>query len=854
MKKILSVFLAVIMVFSTSVIAPVSAYSASKSYAQEELAQIQKTKGFVNGKTAIVTGNCYLFVSKVCEKLYGVKYDGEQLYGNFRAKHKTGNYYTVDTYTTTSTTPTSSVVEGIIQFFLKNAAPGDIIHYGAYTTGEGNSSTHTVMINSIDNEKMSIYHANYQTTEYGRDTCHIDYIYWDSFRKYPTANEKRADGSIYSMNSLFYNKMKSSGLGISINRYTKYTDLYYLVGAAVPMMKYSRTSPYSIKISWDEIIGASKYQLDYKKSADSTYKTVSAELTDLSYDIKELEIGTEYDFRVRAYVGRKWMSWSDVLTKKALPPGITSVTFTLLSDGINMRWAKRTDVTGVRVYRSDASNGEYDCIFDTTDHSKHSYSDKRIEYGKKYYYKFERYLVVSGKTYKTLSSAKSETYELETPSIEYINKSTTSADFTLTANGVSDKFVYYVTTTKDKVIVPQTESSHGEIKLTTLENCKAYRFFAAQKTSVGMGEFKMVSFRALPAKVSGVKAANNSDGVKISFAKQSDALGYVVYRSDSENGTYKSIAELDAGTGSYIDKSVSYNTTYYYKVRSFSVLTGTTYYGAYSDVVSKKNSVGKVKGVKTLVKSPTSLTVKWDAVTNAVSYFVQYKPEGGKWASVGKVNGTSTTVSKLKLGKVYYFRVKASNNIGSGAYSDAISKKTIVPKPQTPVAKLTTKGIRVFWKNESYATGYKIYRTTTKSGKYKLVKTVTNNTSSAWTDTSVAYGKNYYYKIVCYKTVGKTTYTSSRSDYAHKKCELAAPTLKVTALDGAAELSWNKIEGAEKYIVQYRQGSGSYKSLTVKECKKTISSLAKGNVYYFRVKAASPKGDSSYCTVQSAQL
>ena len=856
MKKIISVLLAVIMVLSSAFLAPVSAYSASKGYAQEKLAEIQKEKnsGFEPGKTAVVTGNCYRFVSKVCEELYGVKYDGEELYGNFRAKHKTGNYYTVDTYTTTSTTPTSSVVEGIISFFLKNAAPGDIIHYGAYTTGTGNSSTHTVMINSIDNEKMSVFHANYQTTEYGRDTCHVDYIYWDSFRKYPTANEKRADGSIYSMNSLFYNKMRSSGLGISINRATNYTDLYYLVGAAIPMVKTTRSSPYSIKVSWDEIIGALKYQLQYKKTSDSTYTTASDTLTELLYDVKDLEIGVKYDFRVRAYVGKKWMSWSDVKTIKVNPPGITSVTFTLLSDGIDMRWAKRTDVTGVRVYRSDTEDGTYKLLKDNTDNSKRNYSDKNIEYGKTYYYKFERYLVVGGKEYDTLSSAKSATYTLQTPNISYVNTSTTSADFNLTANGASDKFVFYVTTTKDKTIVPKTETTHSEIKLTTLENCKAYRFYAAQKTAVGTGEFKRVSFRALPAKVSGVKASSTSDGIRLSFTKLSDVKGYVIERSTSENGTYKKLAELDADTNIYLDTTVAYNTTYYYRVCASAELSGTTYYGAYSDVVAKKNKLSKVTGVKLYANTPTSLNVKWSAVKTATSYTVQYKPDGGKWTTAGTVKGTSKVVSKLKLGNVYYFRVKASNNIGSGSYSDSVSKKVIIPRPQTPDAKLNTKGIRVYWKNESYATGYKIYRSTSKSGKYSLVKTVANNTTSAWTDTSVSYGKNYYYKLLCYKTVGKKTYTSSKSDYAHKKYELAVPELKITAEGTTAELTWNKVEGAEKYTVQYRHSGGSYKSLTVMECKKTISSLSSGNVYYFRVKAVSAKGSSSYCTAQSVQF
>ena len=852
MKRIVSVLLALLMLFS-AFYTPVSAYSASKMYAVDKLQSIQTQSGFIPGKTASVTGNCYAFVSKVCEKLYGVKYDGEGLYGNFRAKHQTGNYYTVGTYTTKETYPSSSVVEGIISFFVKNAVPGDVIHYGAYTTGTSNSSTHTMIVQSIDSRKIGFFHANYQTTDYSRDSCHVDYVYWDSLRSSPTSNEKR-NGKIYSMNSLFYNKMKSTGLGISINRYSKYEDKYYLVGATTPIVKVDRTSPYSMRVYWDEIAGATKYQVQYKKASAADYITATSSCKALEYEIKNLDVGVKYDFRVRTYAAGKWQDWSNVIEKKTLPPTMVNITFSLKSNGLSMKWGKRSDITGVRIYKSTKPDGDFTQIKDITNLNTNTYLDKDIEYDTTYYYRFERYLNLNGNTYATKTDPKSAAYVLAQPTLTSECLNTTTVQMTLTANGTSDSFVYYLEDSKGKTVVKESTTANTAVTLKNLTPCTYYYFYAAQKTAIGRGEFEKFGFRAVPGKVENLKTARHTKGVQLSFTTQSDANGYTVYRSTAQNGAYNEIKTLDADEGAYLDTDVKYNTVYYYKVRAFASNGSKSYSGVYSDIASGKNTTGKVTGLKIVGRTPTSFTLKWTKPDNAESYTVQMKPDGGSWKTVGNATGASKVVSGLKLGKVYYFRVKANNSIGSCAYCAAVSRKTFVPKPKAPTSKVVSKGLRVYWQPESYATGYKIYRATSKNGSYKLVKTVTDHTTAKWTDTSVSFGKGYYYKIVCYKTSGKKTYNSSKSDYVYKKCALAVPKLKATANGTNAELNWGKVEGADKYVLQYRSENGSYKSLTVTECAKTIVSLTAGTKYYFRVKAVNKKGSSSYCTAQSVQF
>ena len=200
MKKILIAVLALLLLGST--LGTVSAYAAEKQYAEQALEKIQTETGFIPGETAAVTGNCYGFIAAVCEKLYGVSYNGEELYDSYQCRHRTGNYYTVATLTTGST-PDTNTINSLIDFFIENAYPGDIVHYGSLTSS---GSRHTIMIQSIDEEKMRFFHANYQTKQYGSSACHIDTIYWDSMRENFTSAIYE-DGVLYSHNSIFYNKI-----------------------------------------------------------------------------------------------------------------------------------------------------------------------------------------------------------------------------------------------------------------------------------------------------------------------------------------------------------------------------------------------------------------------------------------------------------------------------------------------------------------------------------------------------------------------------------------------------------------------------------------------------------------------
>lgn len=84
---------------------------------------------------------------------------------------------------------------------------------------------------------------------------------------------------------------------------------------------------------------------------------------------------------------------------------------------------------------------------------------------------------------------------------------------------------------------------------------------------------------------------------------------------------------------------------------------------------------------------------------------------------------------------------------------DATSRATVEPADNTatPLAikVLSTTKVKLSWTQDMSMTGYKIYRSTSKTKGYKKIATVKCEATS-YTDKSLSKNKTYYYKIRTY--------------------------------------------------------------------------------------------------------
>ena len=88
--------------------------------------------------------------------------------------------------------------------------------------------------------------------------------------------------------------------------------------------------------------------------------------------------------------------------------------------------------------------------------------------------------------------------------------------------------------------------------------------------------------------------------------------------------------------------------------------------------------------------------------------------------------------------------------------------RAITPKNFKATSYSYTK-IKTSWDKIDGLDGYKVYRATSKNGKYSLVKTTTSVKTVSYINTVRTTGKTYYYKVRGYKKVGKTTYYTKYS-------------------------------------------------------------------------------------------
>ena len=270
------------------------------------------------------------------------------------------------------------------------------------------------------------------------------------------------------------------------------------------------------------------------------------------------------------------------------------------------------------------------------------------------------------------------------------------------------------------------------------------------------------------------------------------------------------------------------------------------HYETRAAAVTVKAPVIKASGVTATGK----IKISWSKVTGAAKYEIyRATSKTGTYSSIGTATGTSYTDKSAAAGKTYYYKVKALDSKGkASAFSNIVSRTCDLAQPVVKAANVSSSGkIKLSWKEIDGAKEYKIYRATSKSGEYKLLKT-TDSTSYT---TGGTVGKTYYYKV---KAIHKNADANSAySEIVSCILALARPDVSIKLKNGDPKLNWGKISGATKYYV-YRATSkdGKYTKLTTTTSSSYTDKSAKaGKTYYYKVMAVhkNSSANSAYSSV-----
>ena len=415
------------------------------------------------------------------------------------------------------------------------------------------------------------------------------------------------------------------------------------------------------------------------------------------------------------------------------------------------------------------------------------------EKGQSFYYNYGWRDMVESMGGNVRIKAYTDDVQIQKPSAPSgLSVSNTIASLTLKWNAVTDATGYeiYRAGTDGKYSKIKTVTSTSYVD-TNVKNNTQYSYKIKAYNAAGASAFSTAaSLKKTQISVSNLKADANGSKVQLSWTGVvTGAEGYVIYRR-TEGGSY---AEIGRTSGNTYSDTISAGIKYYYAVAVYS--------GSRTEDKCPEVGVMYLATPSGLSVSNTiaSLTLKWNAVTDATGYEIYRAGTDGKYSKIKTVTSTSYVDTNVKNNTQYSYKIKAYNAAGASAFSTAASLK----KTQISVSNLKADAngskVQLSWTGVvTGAEGYVIYRRT-EGGSYAEIGRTSGNTYS---DT-ISAGIKYYYAVA--------VYSGSRTE---DKCpEVGVMYLAEPAVTGASNITsgvqvkWSKVTGATGYIV-YHKGAG----------------------------------------------
>ena len=238
--------------------------------------------------------------------------------------------------------------------------------------------------------------------------------------------------------------------------------------------------------------------------------------------------------------------------------------------------------------------------------------------------------------------------------------------------------------------------------------------------------------------------------------------------------------------------------------------------------------------------------LSWNINSKADGYEIYRSQKEGERGSIIKTVKNRNTLSMTAgttPGTTYYYTVRPyilAGGVPAGElYSKQVSGKTMLQAPTQKAASASYSSVKLTWSKVAGAQGYKVYRYSSKTKKYELVKTITRGDTVTYTNSGLATGTKYSYRMTSVR--GKSE--SSQSKTVSATPTLSTPTsFKVKAGKKSAAVSWKKVSGANGYVVyrstKSKSGFKAVKTITKgSTVKYTNKSLKKGKTYYYKVRA-----------------
>ncbi|CAH8497134.1 unnamed protein product [Schistosoma turkestanicum] len=458
------------------------------------------------------------------------------------------------------------------------------------------------------------------------------------------------------------------------------------------------------------------YKLEKRPKGSDSWQTVSGFLKSPNATVRNLEEGTEYEFRVMAEnpsgLSEPLMTSSPIKARHPFDPpsGISQPTVeNVTDDSVTLSWEppRKGPITGYTIEKRGKGDRAWTKV-NVHPLSTTEYTVRGLPQGKEFefrvvpfnaagagepseptsYVKIQRPKAapkISPDAPKQVNVTKGEPFKIRIP---YTGSPPDIVEATKDGVPVTlDDGRFVVTITPDEVIIvgkKGDKQDEGPYKI-TLKNDKGQDSLPIKINVLGPPDSPQG-----PLEVKNIK----SDSCTLSWKPPKETLGcpvthYVVEKQDQSTGEWTPVSKFVRGT-EYDVLGLDEGKKHKFRVRAANEF-GLSEPLELDHTITTENpstTPGAPGNVEVADVDANSVTLEWskprsDGGSKINGYVIEYRPvNGGSWekAPTGPIRGNSGTVTGLSPGEKYVFRVLAKNDIGTSEPSS--STRPIECKPK----------------------------------------------------------------------------------------------------------------------------------------------------------------------------
>lgn len=621
----------------------------------------------------------------------------------------------------------------------------------------------------------------------------------------------------------------------------------------------------TINVKWQEVKGATGYKVYRKKAGEKDFTALGV-VKGTTYKDNSAQVGQEYYYTVRAYVGETSNLGSFdkngikgvALPKKPTLKTAESVDF----NAIKVTWKKVDGASGYYVYRKTDGEKYFKQIAEVNGNKTFSSTDLSATTGVKYQYTVRAYRNRNGKPYAGLYDSKGVTATACTkaPTIKS-GVSTVSDKLKLTwskVNGATGYNVYRKLENDKSYKLIKTINGNGNVEFTDSGlKCGVKYYYRVNgfrtvdsKNYEGLGskDYLGLTTPAQPALKSAKSLGYNT--ISIEWTKVEGATGYDIYRKTT--GTYSKIGTVDKqSTVTFKDEKAVTGVRYQYTVRAFYNKNGIKRVSTYENYIHGTAYPSNPNLTSVTSVEYNAIELKWDKVDGANGYKIYRKLPSDKnykelitlYEQTDKYTDQTVTCGTTYQYIIKSFRYENGKTYTSGNNS-AVSCKAVPPVVKVKVASTGYNSLNVSWVKVNGATGYRIYFKKDNAKNWTTLATFENGSLTSCEHRKLTTGVNYTYTVrAYYKDGNKTIWGGFNQTGVTKKPVTSAPKLVSVTSSTATNVTvkWETVSGANGYkVMRKADGSKTWSTIGTTNSKRlsfTDKKVNCGVKYHYTVRA-----------------